>query len=160
MTYRRGFTLVELIIVMTIFAIVAGLITTNLIRPQTSASVDATVNILASDLKAQQIKSMIGDTNTMPTAQSFGIYFENNKYTLFTGSSYNPLDTNNFTVNLDANITLTNFPLPPSNPIIFSRRSGEVLNFISGQNTLTIQNIETGDQKILTLNHPGSLSVN
>lgn len=159
MKYSKGFTLIELIVVMTIFAIVAGFITTNLIRPQTSASVDATVNILASDLKAQQIKSMMGDTNALPTAQNFGIYFENNKYILFAGSSYDPLDQSNFTVNLDANITLVNITFAQST-IVFTRRSGQVNDFAPGSNSLTIQNPETGEQKSLSVNSLGTLSEN
>lgn len=159
MKYSKGFTLIELIVVITIFAIVAGFITTNLIRPQTSASVDATVNILMSDLKAQQIKSMVGQSNALPSAQNFGIFLESNKYTLFSGSSYDPFDTNNFTVNLDANITLTNITFA-QNTIIFTRRSGEVNGFSFGSNSLTIQNAETGEQKSLSVNSLGSLSEN
>lgn len=158
MEYRKGFTLLELIIVMTIFAIMAGFVTINLIKPQTSASVDATANVLASDLKAQQIKSMVGGSDSLPQPQNFGIYFESNKYTLFSGSVYNPNDPNNFIVSLDINISIVNNSF--QQPTVFARRSGEVTGLPSGSNSLTVQNIETGDQKILTINRLGSLSVN
>jgi len=143
---------------MTIFAIMAGLISVNLIRPQTSASVDSVVNILVSDVKAQQIKSMVGDSDVSSSAQNFGIYFESNKYTLFSGSSFIPADAKNFVVNLDTNISIVNNTF--LQPTIFVRRSGEVTGLGTGSNSLTIQNAETGDQKIITINRLGTLTVN
>ena len=154
-----GFTIIELIVVMTIFAVVAGLITVNLIRPQTKSSLDATVNVLASDIKQQQLKAMVGDTDGAASAQNFGIYFESNKYTIFSGSSF-IVGPNNFVVNMEPNMTISNFPTSPSNPIIFSRRSGEVINFAPGQNSVTIQNTDLGAQKTITINIYGALTIN
>src|SRR3989344_9266975 len=77
-----GFTLVELMVVMGIFALMLGFTSINLIRPQTQANLDTTVTTLVSDLKEQQIRAMTGDGPS-----DYGVNFEPGRYTLFTGSN-------------------------------------------------------------------------
>src|SRR3989344_6035142 len=120
-----GFTLVELMVVMGIFALMLGFASINLIRPQTQANLDTTVTTLVSDLKQQQIRAMSGDG---PSA--YGVYLEPNRYTLFTGSSYSAGATDNFSINMDGGVTLS-----PTTQIVFAQRSGE-----TNTTTITVTN--------------------
>lgn len=155
--FNKGFTLIELILSMAIFAILSGFVVITLIRPQTQASVVTTTTTMVSELRQQQIKAMVGETENASTAQTFGIYFEPNAYILFRGSTYSAGDTNNFRIPLDTNLTVvTTFP---SSQIIFSKRSGEIQNFVSGQNTITLTNSAGGEQKTITINRYGVADV-
>ena len=120
---KFGFTLIELLVVIGIFTILSGYATINLLKPQTKASVDSATTTLVSDLRSQQLKAMVGDTEGAASAQPHGIFFETNRYTLFKGLSYSPSDSANFVVNLETNVNLTSITFP-SSQVVFSRRSG------------------------------------
>lgn len=152
-----GFTLVEILLVMGLFAILASFITINLIRPQTKTSADSSINTLVADLRETQLKSMIGDSEGQATAQTFGIFFGTNSYTIFRGLTYNSSDTSNFVINLDSPQTLSS--TFSGNQVVFSRRSGEVISFVNGSNTITISD-NSGVSKTITINNLGSISIN
>lgn len=153
----RGFTLIELMVVMGIFALMLGFASINLLRPQTQASLDTTVKTLVSDIRVQQIKAMAGDTQDTGSALDHGIYLESNRYTLFRGA-YNPTEPSNFIINLETGLQLTT--TLPSSQIVFSKRSGEISGFVAGQNTITLQNTQSAEQKIITINRYGAVTIN
>lgn len=155
---QSGFTLIELLVTIGIFSILATFISLNLINPQKKSSVDSQIQTLVSDIKSQQLASMQGETGGQATAQKHGISISAAKYTLFTGNTYNPADTNNFDVTLDGDLQLTTSLT--SSVLIFEKISGEVAGFSSGQNTITISSPSGGQNKIITVNPYGSLSVN
>src|SRR5687768_3328092 len=93
---QAGFSLVELLVVLGLFAVMAGMVTVNLIRPQTAASITGMVDVLATNLRSQQFKAMVGDGSATGSAQSHGVYIQGNQYTLFKGSSYSAVDAENF----------------------------------------------------------------
>ena len=152
-----GFTFVELMVTIGIFALLASFITVNLIRTQQRPNLDATITSLVSDLKEQQIKSMGGDSEGQAVAQTYGVYFASGSYTLFRGSTFQPSDQSNFTVNPDSVQFSTSLP---SSQLVFSRRSGEVTGFVNGSNTITIKNTVTNDQKIITIHRYGAITIN
>ena len=142
--FDPGFTLIELMVVMGIFALMVGFASINLIRPQTQASLDTTVTTIVADLKEQQIKAMTGNG-----ASSYSVRFNNSNYILFTGSSY-PSPTDNFTINLDPNLQIT----PNPTTIVFAQRSGE-----SNTTTLTVTNTASSEQKTIIINILGSVTI-
>lgn len=109
---------------------------------------------LVADTKEQQVKAMVGDSEGLADAQPHGIYFEVDRYILFRGS-YSPLEPSNFTINLDPNLTFS--VLPPAQQIVFDKRSGEVA---SAPSSLTLQHAQSGEQKIITINKIGAISIN
>ena len=121
MKTQRGFTVVELLIVMSITLILLGLATINLVHSQQTASLTSMEEIVIADLSQQQLKSMIGDTEGRLTQDSYGIHFDSNRYVLFHGT-YSAGDTSNFVVNSDSNMQFNN----PGFDVIFSRLSGEI----------------------------------
>lgn len=153
-----GFTLVEVLVVMGLMAILAGLAFTNFIRPQNQASLDSIVSTLVADIKSQQIKAMSGDSVSASTAQAHGVYIQSGSYTLFKGTSYSGSDTDNYTVAADTGVTLST--TLPSTQVVFTKGTGDVTGFIAGQNTITITSSGTGTSKTLTLNRYGAITVN
>ncbi len=150
---RPGLTLVELLLVMGIFAIIFSFATINLLNPQQKSTINSTTTTLISDLKEQQIKAMIGASEGIGSPQSYGIRFETDRYILFRGN-YSATEPRNFTINLDSNLVFSSFP--PTQEIIFSKRSGEVID----PGNLTIQHIQTNAQKTMVINKLGAIDVN
>ena len=153
---RRGFTLIELALIMGIIAILVSFITINLLKPQTTASTASAVQILGADIKEQQIKAMSGDSDFETTADSQGIYFESNRYTLFRGPNY-ASGSHYFQVDMDQSLILSN--TLPSSQVVFTKRSGET-GLSDGSNSVTVTNTQGGEQKTITINRYGSITVN
>lgn len=150
---EKGFTLVELIIVLGITFIIFGFITINMVNFQQKTSVNTTIDTLISEIKNQQTKAMTG-AETNGSGSSYGIYYQADRYVLFSGPSYSSADPLNFTVMLDSNNSFTNITFP-SNTIVFLQRSGELNGFINGSNTITLKNSEGLNEKTVTLNKYG-----
>jgi len=155
---KRGFTLIEVMLVMAIFSLLMGFVTINLLRPQNKASVDSLSTQLIADIKQQQLKAMVGDSEGQATSQQFGVYFESDGYTLFRGSSYSASEASNFEVTLE-DVTLTDIDFP-SDQIVFSKRSGEVASFSSGSDSVTVNHASSGNTEIITINRYGVISTN
>ena len=154
---NQGFTLIELTLVMGIIAILISFITINLLKPQTTASTASAVQILEADIKEQQIKAMSGDSDGESSTDSQGIYFESNRYTLFRGPNYTS-GSHYFQVDMDQNLILSN--TIPSSQVVFMKRSGEVANYTSGSDTITLSHTQSGEQKIITINRYGAITIN
>ncbi len=113
--------MVELAVVTSIIVTLLGFITINLVRSQQTASLTSAEEILLADLRQQQIKSMIGDTEGRETTDSYGIHFDSNRYVLFHGT-YSSSDTSNPVINLDSNMQFNSIGLD----IIFFKLSGTI----------------------------------
>ena len=156
---QAGFTIIELLLTLGIIALLSTFTTVALIRPQIKASVDTTATTLVADVKQQQLKAMVGDSEDLASSQTFGIYFEGNRYTLFRGSTYVAGDPNNFIVNLDTNINITDITFL-GNTLVFNKRSGEVAGFLPGQNSLVVKSTISSEQKTVTINRYGAIEIN
>lgn len=122
MKTQRGFTLIELSVAVSILVILLGFITVSLIRSQQTASLTAAQEVLIADLKQQQLKSMIGDTEGRASSDVYGIHFDSNRYVTFHGSTYSPADPSNSAINLESNMQFNN----PNFDVIFGKLSGEI----------------------------------
>ena len=142
---------------MGIIAILVSFISINLLKPQTTASIASTVQILGADIKEQQIRGMAGDSDFETTTDSQGIYFESNRYTLFRGPNY-ASGSHYFQVDTDQNLILSN--TLPSSQVVFITRSGEVASYTSGSDTITLSHTQSGEQKIITINRYGAITIN
>lgn len=153
---RLGFTLIELIVTLGIISLLVGLVTVNLLGLHEKATIDSAYTQVISDLKSQQSKSMTG-VNDSGTGL-FGVHFAANQYTLFRGLNYSPSNPSNFDITLEGSLTATT--AFAGSDLIFATSSGEVVNFVPGQNTITLQD-QYGKQKTITLNEYGTvMSVN
>ncbi len=150
---ERGFTLVELGIVFGIIALLLGFATFNLANVQKVTSVNSAIDALVSDMKSQQTKAMNGTADS-GAGESFGIYFQSDRYILFTGIAYSSTNSSNFTIMLGSNIELANSTFP-NNSLVFLHQSGELNGFIDGMNTIAIQNIQGLNKKTITVSRYG-----
>lgn len=148
---RKGFTLIELGVVVTTIAILLSIITINLTSLQQHSYMDTTLETLLSDIKNQQLKSMLGDTEGEAAHEEFGIYFEADRYTLFRGTTYDSDDPFNFTITLPESIEFTNIQFP-SALLIFEKGSGEVIGHTESTDSIALRNITTNETKTITVN--------
>lgn len=159
MKNQKGFTLTELIISMGLFAVLATFVSINLVRPQATSNVDSAINTVVSEIKSQQLKAMIGDTQGGTSTDSYGIYFENNSYTLFKGTSYSASDPENIVNDLPQGVSFSSVSLP-SSQIVFEQLSGEVLGFNPANNSLLIVHSSGSATIDLTINKYGKIELN
>lgn len=146
---NRGFTILELIVTMGIFAIIASLTTINLSNSQRIASLSSITTTLVTDLKQQQTKAMTGDTEGRGYNSKYGIHFDNNQYVLFYGDTYDFANSSNFIVPLEGSYSFTTI-----GEIIFSKISGEK----TGLSSVTIKDNQSSQQKIIQLNNYGVIT--
>lgn len=149
---QAGFTIIETLLVMSIFIILAGLSTINLLNAKHKSSLSTSVDTFISDLKQQQLKAMIGDTEGSGVISNYGIHFETTSYTLFRNTY---LGTSDFTVNLPDTIRISTGL--SGSQILFSKGSGEVANYdpVPANNIIIISDPIDGNQKIITINEYG-----
>lgn len=155
-TKHSGFTLIELLLAMGIIAVlfsIASILMLNLIPKATLSSLS---EVLIAELKNQQLRAMAGDASVSGSIQDFGFHISGQQYTLFRGSVYDSQITDNFAVAIEDPITLeTTFA---NQQIVFDSGSGEILNFIDGQDTVTLRNTQSGETIILELNRYGVIT--
>jgi len=156
-TLQRGYSLVEILITIGIFAILSGLATISLLNAQHSASLQGQLTTLIADTKQQQIKAMQGDTEGRATPDYYGIHFASNSYTLFHGTSYNASDSTNLTFPLDTVFQFTNITLTNGN-LIFIPLSGEMYGYSTLANSVILKDTTNNQQKQLQFNYLGVLT--
>ena len=154
---NKGFTLIELLVVITINSILFAIIAFNLSGIQNSTSHNAGVNTIISDLKLQQIKAMTGATEGRSANDNYGIYFMTDRYILFHGSAYSAAEPTNFTIELPENIRVQSTAFH-GNSVLFSKVSGEISGFTSGNNTIVIRETNLNSDKTITINRYGVIT--
>lgn len=154
--FLSGFTLPELLIVLTILGILFSLTGVNLLNIYHKNTLNTTVTTFIADLKHEQLKAMVGDSEGQASPNSHGIYIQADRYTLFQGSIYSPSDPLNFAINLNSDLQFSNI-LVPSSQVIFAKGSGEVSNYNSGFDNITLKNIRTDETKTIRINQYGAI---
>lgn len=155
--YLSGYSLPELLLVLTILGILFSLTTINLLGVYHKNTLNTSTSTLTADMKQQQLKAMVGDTGGQPSLSSQGIYFESNRYTLYQGDSYVSSDpSSRFVINLSSDLQFSTI-LVPNSEIIFSKGSGEITNYNPSLDNVTLQNIRTGETKTIRINQFGTI---
>ena len=146
---KNAFTVVELVVVIGIFIIITSFSTISLLNSRQNVDTSSTLDLISSDLKNQQIKSMTSFNNN-----NHGIYFDDNSYTLFNGSLYNSEDENNYTVQLSKSLIIeTNLN---NSQIIFNKINGEVKDF---NEQINIKVSSNSQENILKINKLGVIQI-
>ncbi|KKS98184.1 MAG: hypothetical protein UV73_C0003G0126 [Candidatus Gottesmanbacteria bacterium GW2011_GWA2_43_14] len=156
---QNGFSLIELTIVMSILILLYAVVSLNLSNARPRSSLNTQITTLSADLRQQQLKALSGQANG-GTASEYGIYFSENSYTLFAGTSYSSSDPSNHVINLNDDLIFNNINLPQQS-VIFSAGTGEAAVYDAGQNSVSLLNSVTNVSRMLTLNAWGTvISVN
>jgi type II secretory pathway pseudopilin PulG len=155
---RQGFTLIEISIVIGSIAILGFLTSVNLINARNSFSQIAQTDVLITNIREQQIKAMVGDTEGRGgAADAYGIHLGADKYTHFHGVNYVANESTNFDTQLGGGVEFSNVMFPDAN-IIFATGSGEIINFSSGSNSFVIRDTRGGQQKTVIINKYGVIT--
>lgn len=156
MFHKKAFTVVEMTVVLGMIATLLAYSIINLSTIQHKAYLSSTIDTFVSDLKQQQLKAMVGDTEGRSTNDYYGIYFSTNSYAMFHGSTY-VVDPSNPVIPLTTNVTFSNIAFPQSQ-VVFNKGSGEVVGFSNGSNTVTMKNSVTNEMKTITINRYGVIT--
>lgn len=148
MKFIRGFTLVELMVSMGILVLLFALSSVNVSQLPSNTLQETNLDILISDIRSQQ-------TLSMSSGFSYGIHFESDGYTMFKGNTYTQGLPTNTVVPLDQGIVFTDITFPDST-IIFSPGSGDVSNYISGQDSFSIKSDATNKTTVVKINKYGA----
>jgi prepilin-type N-terminal cleavage/methylation domain-containing protein len=150
----RGFTLVEVLVVAGIFAALLSFVMPNLTGNQRHTQNNEAIALLVADMRDQQMKAMLGDTEGQSVSTSSGIYFETTRYTLFRGNTYSAVDNRNYVISLDPQFQFTATNLP-SSQVVFTEGSGEVSNFVNDTYSITLSDTQSGNSQVITINKYG-----
>lgn len=153
---QKGYTLTEVIIVMSTFILLTGLSTISLLGAKHRSSLSASVDTFIADLKQQQLKAMVGDTEGRAASGNYGIFFGAGTYTLF-HDAYSSTDTSNFNASLGDSIQFSDITFPGSQ-IVFLQGSGNINNYESTMSAITIKDIVDNSQKTITINEYGVIT--
>lgn len=149
-----GFTMVELLLVMGIFAILIALGSINYFSTYNQTNVGTTSDVLVADLRSAQNKAMSGSAVSSARPTSWGIKFFSDRYVIFPGNSYQEGASDNYEVNIPSGILLsTTFP---SDQVRFATGSGEILNYDSSLDTINL--VSGSSSEILELNLFGTIT--
>lgn len=153
---NRGFTLVEIILVIGIVSMLFGIAITSLSSARSLTVNSTSTTVIVSDIKTQQIKSMTGDTEGRGTPDSYGVKLLSNQYVLFHGASYDAADSSNASIPVETGYLLsTTFP---NATILFASQSGEIVNFNQNQNSISVTNTQSGQGKTIQFNKYGTIT--
>ena len=152
---RKGYTIVEILLVITVLSMTLAIGGFTLNRSRNNVSLDSSVLTLLSDLRGQQIKVMNGAVVNGEASMYQGVYFEETRYVLFSSQLYDPHDESNYTIDLDSDNIFSVINLP-DDQIIFSE-DGEIENFDPIRNFITLTNTNSNTQKTLFINLYGSI---
>lgn len=153
---QRGFTFIELMLVIGIISLLFGIGIVSLSNIQIVAARSSASTVLISDLKTQQIKAMAGDTEGRGIPDNYGIKILPDRYVMFHGNNYDPADSSNFSVPAPDQYSITSSF--PNDTILFASDSGEIVDFVDGSNTIVITNIPSTTSETITLNKYGTVT--
>jgi len=153
-TFSKGASLIELLLVMAIIGVFARLITLSLFRGQQRTSITVTRDTIISDLRRTQLQAMQGETESPGSYLDYSIRFEQGRYIMFPGVVYDAGNAANQVVVLDSILSFSSVDLPFST-VTFARLSGDVRDFDSVLNHVTLANTQTGNSYRVTFNERG-----
>lgn len=157
--FQQGLTLVELLVVLSLFTILILITNINLSPVLPKAHLRATVETFISDVKSQQLAAMSGYQPTNSNG-NLGIHLDQSQYVLFHTPTYNPTESSNTIFRLQQGISFDLSGLADSD-FIFEKKSGELINPTGPPHTITLENTFTNEQILITVNELGVIdSVN
>lgn len=147
---KSGFTVVEVVVVMALFAISLGLFLVYSQVSQVRADLNVQTASVASYLRLTQSYAASGKGN-----QPHGIHLESDAYTIFAGAAYDPNDPENREIVLPDTLTIENITLDDDGEdIIFTPPHGATVS----HGTFDITSSGTNQTKTITIYSHGTVN--
>lgn len=121
---QSGFSLIELLIAVAVFVLAAGLILPGFNFFQRQSALDAATQEIISTLRLAQNQSLASEN-----ANSFGVWFEADKFILFKGPTFYPEATDNVSHPLSPSLRLSEISLNGNNFVVFDKLNGSAANY-------------------------------
>ncbi|MCL4392982.1 prepilin-type N-terminal cleavage/methylation domain-containing protein [Patescibacteria group bacterium] len=145
MDNNKGFTLIEILIVIVILAIISTTAVLSYITFLTDTNLQSSIQTISSIVKTAQDNSI----NSFDGMPNWGIYFTKNSITLFEGGSYNSDNPTNKIYTLPSDIGISNITPTTSNPVVFDGPTG---NLSTGDISFALGNIISQDNMNINTN--------
>ncbi len=155
-----GFTLIETVVALGISAVILTISFSFLNSNNERSKISTFEEQIISLINEARNKAMSSDTQGDLLTSPYGLHFENQKLTLFRGSSYEVLDNENFVTNFPEATLSTNLPCPSPldcNNLHFAPLSGELSNYDASFNSVCLE--LSGQQRKITFNFLGSYEI-
>lgn len=146
-----GFTLIEILIAVAILALAVSLVLPNFNFFQRQSSLDMTAQEIIGALRLAQNKTLASEG-----ADSFGLYFETDKFTLFKGLTFYPTSPENDTHKLPPALRLSEVNLSGGGVIVFDRLTGATAN--SGSLKISLVD-DSSKNKIIFIDSSGTVAL-
>lgn len=119
---KNALSIIEIILVITITVMLVGMSLLYYQSSQIRADLDTQVATFISYSRLAQSNAIAGKNSS-----NHGIHLENDSYTLFSGAIFNPLDSQNFIIELPTSIRIENINVGGAD-IIFQSPDGKTTN--------------------------------
>ncbi len=151
-THKKGFSLIEVLVVLGIMTLVAGIVFTSFSGFQKSKSVTSDAETVAEILR--QAKN---ETIASKNSNAYGVHFDSNTMTIFVGPTYSVGSATNRVIPLPSNNTTLSTSLQGGvSYVLFQKISGE-----TAQNgTVTVSSSGTTNTKTVTIYRTGVVEMN
>lgn len=154
---NHGFTFLEVIVTTGVVAILGSVLFANIFGSQKKAQLTHVIEPLVADIKSQQTKAMTGEESGGTVSDGYGVRFESSRYILFSGLTYNVADTKNIIYELEPRVTIHQTSFPDA-VVVFARGSGEIVGYQAGSDTVTVEQLDSHETKIIHLNRYGIIT--
>lgn len=147
---KKGFSMLEVILAISIMAILVGLATTYYSNSQVRADVNSQAANIVHYLRLAQSNAASGLNNT-----NHGLHFETSSYTIFEGESYDNDSPKNVKIDLPSTMTIDGINLDGGGGnVIFLKSTGETDNF----GTITVNSAAINKTVTITINYVGTIN--
>lgn len=117
---KKGYTLIEVILVVGLLAIAAGVVTLLFLSVESNNQREIIVNEIVTTLRKNQSLAMFGQNQS-----EFGVHFESSKYIEFPGTTYVVNNPENIEHQVPAGTFIENIEFGDGVDIYFKRVTGE-----------------------------------
>lgn len=154
MNKNKGLTIIEILIALSITAIMSAVVLLNLSSFRSEQVLKNTTSDIISTLNKARQKTL-----SSVNSNNYGVHFDSNKIVLFTGSVYDQNDSSNEIIEFDKIVNIPNvggLNIGGGSDVVFERLTGDTIG-----GTITVELISNPEkQKTIFLNKTGTISLN
>jgi len=152
MEAKKGFSLIEILVVIGILSILVGFVLVIMNSFQKERVLDATAEEIINSLRLAQSKTLASEG-----ASPYGIYFENDRFTLFKGAFFDSASPDNLVHQLPTTLLISQINLTDgTSSVAFERLTG----YAEAEGTIKIEMASDASQnKIIYIDSSGTVSL-